>query len=114
MLLRTVVCPSVEAEDATVESREELEIFFLRTLHIFFVDRVAVRLEVLESLEYWIGIPVQRVHEGKVHSLGSSVFDCIFHVQGLLLGCAALCEDLLREVFRLYRISRISLYGSDG
>ena len=56
MLLRTVVCPSVEAEDATVGSREELEFFFLRTLHICNVDRVAVRLEVLESLEYWIGI----------------------------------------------------------
>ena len=35
----------VEADDAAVESLEELEMFFLRSLHVYYIDRVMVRLQ---------------------------------------------------------------------
>ena len=65
----------VEAGEATVESLAELELIFLRTLHVDNVDRVVVRLRVHVSLQYWIGMLAQRVDEGVVHSLSPSVFD---------------------------------------
>ena len=65
-----------EADDETVERPAELEIFFLRTLHVHHADRVVLRLQVLVSLEnLWIGSLVQRVDESQVHRLVVLCFD---------------------------------------
>ena len=53
-----------ETNDATVESLEDFETFFLRTLHVHNVDRVAARLQVLVSLKLGFGTLV-RVDEVK-------------------------------------------------
>ena len=63
----------VDADDATVECLGELEMFFLRTLHICNVNRVVVRLQVLVSLDFWIAILVHRVGDCEAHCLSSSV-----------------------------------------
>ena len=39
--------------DATGEGLEELQRFFVRTLHVHSVSRVVVRLRVLVSLQLW-------------------------------------------------------------
>ena len=73
----------VKADDATVESLEELELVFLRTLHVYDVDRVVLRLPVLASLNLWMGILVQRDDESKSRT---PVVACLnfVQVQGLL------------------------------
>ena len=62
-----------KADDATVGCLEEWKMFYLRTLHVHYVDRVVVRLQLRVSLELWIWILVQRVDECNVNSLSSSM-----------------------------------------
>ena len=63
----------VEEDDATVESLEEIEIVFLRTLHVYNVVCVVVRLRVLVCLAVFVGFLVHRVDVGEAHCLSSFV-----------------------------------------
>ena len=72
-LFKALFVTRVRADDATAESLEELDVSFLRTLHVNNVDRVVVRLQVFASLKWWMGILVQRHGECEVNSLTSSV-----------------------------------------
>ena len=58
--------------------------FILRTLHVYNLDRVVVRLQVLVSLEFWNGILVHRVDEDGEHCLSSvCFFHRIFQIEGM-------------------------------
>ena len=112
--------------DATGERLEELQRFFVRTLHVHSVSCVVVRFRVLLSLQLWIGVLVQRFDEGKVAgrplfqltppSARPPFFDGAFTVcvpEMVELLCVAFSENFLRKEVRLNRISRKSLTGSN-
>ena len=109
----------VEADDATVETAEGLNMFLLRTFHVYHVGRRCGKTSSACKLER-SEIIVQKVGECKVTSLSSSVlidstgykasfFDGIFQIlrtrYGTLL-CVAFFEGFFREVW-LRRISGI-------
>ena len=64
----------VEANDAAAEGLLELEVHFLRTLYVHSVDRVAVRLEMLQSLVLFNRVS-DGVHERELELLLDLSFD---------------------------------------
>ena len=108
-----------ETHDTTVESLEELKLFFLRTLHVHNADRVVVWFQMLASFESCVKIRIRKINEGELDSMSSFLvvrppfFDivlkfCLPDVVELL--CTIVRKCFLREKVRLCRTSRMSLY----
>ena len=92
----------VEADNAAIEGVVELEVLFLRNLHVHNVDRVVVMLHMSVSFVLLVWICVQEVDRRQVNCLSSSVsFEAVWCEPSFFDGCFVLGRPDVVELFRM-------------